>query len=70
MKPEYTDYTLTAIFAESKDGVVNGRVWPVTIGEDYKTVKDAVSAIEKLTEKYRGSNAEIIDYTITRSITT
>ena len=63
----YTPYKLTAIFAEAKNGCVNGRVWAVTIGRNYTDTKQAVNEIEKLKAKYHGSNAEIIDYTITRS---
>ena len=58
-------YTLTAIFCEAKEGVANGRCWPVTIGSFYCTSADALAAIENLKKKFHGSSVEIIDYTIT-----
>lgn len=47
-------YTLTAIFRDTA-----GKCWKCTIGRDYDSVQSAVSAIERLIERYHGSGTEI-----------
>ena len=59
-------YTLTAIFCESDKGIANGRCWSVTIGK-YDTKNHALAAILRLKRQFSGSQAEIIDYTITNT---